>query len=227
MHRRNPPSAEDFRAFFLSRLRQLAPEEEIVWMSNVVPVQALRASYPLGVFPWPGNDPDLFPWVCPSERGILPVETFRLGHSTRRQLSRLQPVVTRDRAFAEVIDACHAVRMHESWIHPKMRAAYLRAHALGFAHSWEVWVDGCLAGGLYGIETPLFFAGESMFHLRPNAGKAAIAALVEYERSRGRAWIDIQQLTPHMQALGAEEWSRDRFLREIGLQRGGSLEGGD
>jgi leucyl/phenylalanyl-tRNA--protein transferase len=215
MQRRRPPTVEDFRAFFEARLRELDDEEEILWMSNDVPCDALLASYPLGIFPWPGDEPDFFPWVCPCERGVLPVANFKLGRSTRRNIAAAGFHVTVDQAFADIIQACHQAHLPESWIHPRMQAAYIEAHRRGFAHSVEVWEDGQLVGGLYGIDAGGFFAGESMFHRRPNAGKAAIAHLVERERSLGHNLIDIQQLTPHMLAMGAEEWTRTRFLNAI------------
>lgn len=209
------PDTRDFHQVFARRLRDMAPDEEVVWFSNTVPVRALRAAYPLGIFPWPGDDPGLFPWVSPAQRGVLPLERFHLGRSTRRHLRRAGFHVTRDRAFDLVIHACHRAHAPHSWIHPRMRAAYRAAHRAGFAHSVEVWRDGELAGGLYGIDNGHFFSGESMFHHLPHAGKAAIADRVEASRARGDLLLDIQQLTPHMRAMGAEEWSRPRFLSAI------------
>lgn len=209
------PATRDFHLVFARRLRDMDPDEEVVWFSNTVPVRALRASYPLGIFPWPGDDPELFPWVAPARRGVLPLDRFRLGRSTRRQLRRAGFHLTHDRAFDRVIHACHRLHAPHSWIHPRMRAAYRAAHRAGFAHSVEVWRDDTLVGGLYGIDNGHFFSGESMFHHLPNAGKAAVAARVALSRARGDPLLDIQQLTPHMQAMGAEEWSRRRFLSAI------------
>ncbi|MCC5846519.1 MAG: leucyl/phenylalanyl-tRNA--protein transferase [Verrucomicrobia bacterium] len=202
---------EKFQSFFQQRLRELHPEDELVWISSEVPVEALRAGYPLGIFPWPGEDEDLFPWLAPSVRGILPFERFRLGKSTRRQLNRASFEITFDQAFPEVIQTCAHYHGHETWIHPKMVNAYTAAHRLGFARSVEVWQDGELAGGLYGIDSGFMFSGESMFHRRPNAGKAAIRALVDHLETRGHRFLDIQQLTPHMEAMGAIEIDRCDF----------------
>lgn len=184
-------------------------------MSNVVPVNALAASYPLGIFPWPGDAPEIFPWVCPRMRGVLCFEKFHLGKSTCRQIKRSGFEVSFDRAFSKVIQACHQAHEPESWIHPLMRNAYAEAHARGFAHSVEVWQNGELVGGLYGIDSGHFFSGESMFHRAPNAGKAGILFLVDLLKNRGDRFLDIQQLSPHMQAMGAEVWSRAQFLRAI------------
>lgn len=185
-------------------------------MSNVVPVDALAAAYPLGIFPWPGDDPELFPWVCPRTRGVLCLNKFHLGKSTLRQIQKADFKVTFDQAFDQVIQACHQAHQPESWIHPLMQEAYKQAHRLGFAHSVDVWQGESLVGGLYGIDSGSFFSGESMFHKIPNAGKAAIRFLVEKLNRRGDQLLDIQQLTPHMKAMGAEVWSRKRFLEEVG-----------
>jgi len=212
-------TAADFRAFFLERLRHLSPENELIWMSNTVDVEAIKAAYPLGVFPWPGEDPNLFPWVAPLRRGVLPLKNFRLGRSTRRDLSRRAFHVTFNQAFSDVILACHRMHEPESWIHPAMRQAYTRAFHENKAWSVEVWNPGNkLVGGLYGVDSGTFFSGESMFHHEPNAGKAAVRALIERLRERGDAFLDIQQLTPHMRAMGAEEWDRATFQRHIGLR---------
>lgn len=213
------PTREEFQAFFEHRLQHLPAKSELVWMSNQVPVSALAAGYPLGVFPWPGDDPDLFPWVCPRRRGVLPLERFSLGKSSRRSIRKSGFRITFDKAFSRIIQSCHEAHLPESWIHPQMREAYSEAHRQGFAHSVEVWEGDDLVGGLYGIDSGRFFSGESMFHVRSNAGKAAIEALVLRCRERGDSILDIQQLTPHMRVLGAESWSRETFLSTLQIER--------
>jgi leucyl/phenylalanyl-tRNA--protein transferase len=96
---------------------------------------------------------------------------------------------------------------------------YEALHAAGHAHSVEVWEGDELVGGLYGVAVRGVFAGESMFHHQPNTSKLAVLALAEHLRARGSAWFDIQQLTPHMAALGAEEVSRDEFLALLAAEQ--------
>lgn len=210
-----PPTAAHYAAFFTQRLNEiLSTDRELIWVSSHVPVEALPPAYALGIFPWPGGEPDVFPWVCPQERGVLPFDRLHVGKSTRRHLDRAGYRVTMNQAFEDVISACAAMPGRETWIQPEMIRAYTRAHELGFAHSVEVRDDsGDLVGGLYGIEAGGVFSGESMFHLQPNAGKAAILHLVEVLRANGHALLDIQQLTPHLAALGAVEWTRETYLR--------------
>ena len=99
-----------------------------------------------------------------------------------------------------------------TWIGPKIVAAYTRLHQAGEAHSIEAWEGDELAGGLYGVDAGGVFTGESMFHLRPNASKLALLFLVDHLRARGAAFVDCQVMTPHMEALGAREITRSRFL---------------
>ncbi|RZK18656.1 MAG: hypothetical protein EOO56_15690 [Hymenobacter sp.] len=97
---------------------------------------------------------------------------------------------------------------------------YEALHTAGHAHSVEVWEGSELVGGLYGVAVRGVFAGESMFHHRPNASKLAVLALAEHLRARGASFFDIQQLTPHMAALGAEEVSREGFLALLAAEQG-------
>ena len=117
--------------------------------------------------------------------------------------------------FERVIRLCAEVPrpgQDGTWIVPDMVEAYLRLHELGHAHSVEVWEEGELAGGLYGVKLGRVFFGESMFHLRSYASKAAVVFLVEQLRAQGVELLDCQQATPHMLRLGAEEIPRKRFL---------------
>ena len=191
----------------------LPDDEDMVFLTRDVPVHLLAHTYPLGIFPWPFEEDQPIPWVCPFERAILRFDRFRLGRSSRRGLDRAGFRVTFNEAFSEVINRCATVPGRDSWIFGYMREAYTGAHEAGFAESVEVWRDDELVGGLYGIRSPGFFSGESMFHSADHAGKAAVQAMVTRLTDAGHHWMDIQQLTPHMIAMGAEAIDRTAFLR--------------
>ena len=143
----------------------------------------------------------------------MPLDEFRPSRSLRRSARRF--TVTADTAFADVIAGCADPRRRGGWITPQVRAAYLRLHALGWAHSIEVWdAGGTLAGGLYGVEIGGLFAAESKFHVRTDASKVALAALVERLRAAGGArLLDVQWTTPHLASLGARDVARPEYLR--------------
>ena len=96
-----------------------------------------------------------------------------------------------------------------------MQTAYLEFHRLGHAHSVEAWRDGCLAGGIYGVDAGGAFAGESMFHLESNASNLALLHLIDHLAERGLDWIDIQVLSPHLESLGARAIGRPEFLQRL------------
>ena len=122
-----------------------------------------------------------------------------------------------DRAFPEVICACAepADGRESTWITGDLMRAYIALHRAGHAHSVETWVDGELAGGLYGVAIAGLFAGESMFSKASDASKVALVHLVQHLRTRGYALLDIQQATPHMRTMGAKEISRRAYLKRL------------
>lgn len=180
-------------------------------------VPRLREAYRHGVFPWfSGNQPVL--WWSPDPRMVLPVDGFKLSRSLRKTIKAFMRTpgseVRIDTAFDRVIDACaHIARDDQdgTWIVPEMIAAYRAWHRAGGAHSVECWIDGQLAGGLYGISIGRMFFGESMFSRVSDASKIALAALVAFCRANGIALIDCQQNTRHLASMGAHEISRAAF----------------
>lgn len=175
----------------------------------------LEEAYTRGIFPWPVDGYPLL-WFSPPERGVLMFDELHVPRSLAREQKRTRLQFTIDQAFERVIHACADVeRAHESgtWIKPWMIRGYCEFHRLGRAHSVEAWEDGELVGGLYGVDAGGAFAGESMFHLRPNASKLALLFLIEHLRGRGLGWLDIQVMTPHMEALGARLVPREEFLQ--------------
>jgi len=182
-------------------------------------VPNLLAAYGQGIFPWPHDPGDPIPWVSPDPRAILEFDRLRIPKSLAQARRQCGWTFTIDRSFGAVIKSCSSVPrpgQHGTWILPTMRAAYTALHAAGGAHSVEVWERDELIGGLYGVDPGGVFVGESMFRLRPNASKLALLHLVDHLAARGAGWIDIQQLTPHMEALGAREISRIEYRQRLG-----------
>ena len=175
--------------------------------------QRLLAAYRRGIFPWYSEGEPIL-WWSPDPRMVLLPEEARLSRSLLKTLRRGQYQVRLDTAFAEVIRACGEPRPGQdgTWITPEMQQAYLRLHELGHAHSVETWIDGVLAGGLYGIALGRAFYGESMFTRVRDASKIALAHLARYLERQGFAVIDCQMKTAHLASLGAREIRRGELL---------------
>jgi leucyl/phenylalanyl-tRNA--protein transferase len=170
------------------------------------------------VFPWPGRPDEPIPWCCPRRRAVLRFDQLTPGRTLEKAAKKPGWTYSIDRAFPAVIAACAAAPrpgQEGTWISPAVVAAYSALHLAGSAHSVEVWRDGELVGGLYGVDAGGFFGGESMFYRVDNASKLAIWHLAQYLTARGQTWMDIQQLTPHMARLGATEVSRATFLARL------------
>lgn len=170
----------------------------------------LIAAYRRGIFPWPYDEEPLL-WWSPDPRAILPLGALHVSRSLARTMRQGRFRVTLNAAFPAVIDGCAA--REETWITTTMCAAYVRLHALGWAHSLEVWgPDGRLAGGLYGVAVGGLFAAESMFHQVRDASKVAVVALVEHARRVGVTLLDVQVPSPHLASLGARTVPRAEYL---------------
>ena len=181
-------------------------------------VENLREAYRRGVFPWPGRPEEPIPWCCPRRRAVLRFAELTPGRTLDKAARKAGWSYSIDRAFPAVIAACAAAPrpgQEGTWISPAVQSAYMALHRAGWAHSVEVWRDGTLAGGLYGVDAGGFFGGESMFHDVDNASKLAVWFLAGHLAARGQTWMDIQQLTPHMARLGAREVTRATFLARL------------
>jgi len=172
--------------------------------------ELLLQGYRLGVFPMAMED-DSIQWFSPDPRAILPLEDFHVPHALRRLVRKKVFETTIDDAFPKVIEAC--AQREDTWINLEIIESYTRLHELGCAHSVEVWKEGMLAGGLYGVAVGGVFFGESMFHNVTDASKIALVALVEHLRKRKFSLLDTQWLTPHLQQFGGIEISRNDYLR--------------
>jgi leucyl/phenylalanyl-tRNA--protein transferase len=187
---------------------------DIVAFGNDLSVETLRDAYRHGIFPWPHDDLPL-PWFSPRRRTVLFFEEVHAGRSLRKAVAKSPYTFTIDRAFADVIAACAAAPRPDqdgTWIGPEIVRAYTALHRAGDAHSVELWDGRELIAGLYGVDSGGVFTGESMFYRRPNGSKIALLGLVDHLRERGATWLDCQVMTPHMEALGARQITRGRFL---------------
>lgn len=178
--------------------------------------ERLLDAYARGVFPWSSEDEPLL-WWSPDPRMVLWLRELHVSRSLRRRLRMGGYRVTLDTAFADVMAGCAAPRAdHDgTWITPSMMEAYGRLAALGHAHSVEVWAEGALAGGLYGVALGRMFFGESMFSRRPDASKVALAALAQQLERWRFELVDCQMSTAHLASLGAREIPRTEFLRHV------------
>ena len=182
-----------------------------VTMANIIPPDILLDFYRRGVFPMAMNgELRLF---SPDPRGVIPLEKFRIPHGSRKILRDSAWKVTVNGAFEEVVLGC--AERDETWIDETIFGSYAELHHLGHAHSVEVWRDGELAGGLYGVAIGAAFCGESMFSHVPGASKVALANLVERLRGRGFMLLDTQWVTPHLEKFGACEIPRSEYLEQL------------
>ena len=213
---------------------QLAEPEGVVLFGGRLSSEWLLDAYAHGIFPWPIFDgTDIVVWWSPDPRAIFELDQLRVTRRLARTCRNRRFEVTCNRDFAGVIQGCATAgdRRHNTWLTPTMIEAYSRLHKLGHVHSVEVWCDGELAGGTYGVTIGGLYAGESMFHRVRDASKVALVHLVSHLAARGYTLFDIQQRTEHTASLGAVEISRDEYLRRLAeaLQRnvtfGDRLEG--
>ena len=176
----------------------------------------LLQAYAAGIFPMAesADDPELF-WVDPTRRGIIPLDRFHVPRRLKRVLRRGGFEVRCDTAFAEVMRGCAEASetRPSTWINDEIVRLYTGLFERGAAHSVECWLDGELAGGLYGVSLGAAFFGESMFSRASEASKVALVHLVARLRLGGYRLLDTQFLTPHLAQFGAIEIPRARYHR--------------
>lgn len=176
----------------------------------------LLAAYARGIFPW-FNEGEPVLWWSPAPRMVLEPGGMHLSRSLRKAFRRHPMRITTNQAFKDVITACQEPRRGQpgTWITDDMRRAYLALHQLGWAHSFEVWYNDELIGGLYGIGIDTVFYGESMFSRRTDASKFAFLALSEWSRYQELTMIDCQVYNEHLERLGAREIDRQTFEKRL------------
>lgn len=200
---------------------ETADANGIVGIGGDLDPDRLITAYAFGIFPW-YNEGEPIIWWSPNPRFVLFPEKLKIHKSMRPYFNQEKMTVTMDHQFKEVINACQSIRRKKqsgTWITEEMKSAYLELHRLGYAHSVEVWKDGTLVGGLYGISLGKMFFGESMFAVLPNASKFGFIALVQKLKAKGYNLIDCQQQTDHLSSLGAELIPRKKFLQMLHANR--------
>ena len=195
----------------------LTDPDGLLAAGGTLTLRRLVEAYRHGIFPW-FNEGDPVLWWSPDPRTVLVPSRLHISHSLRKRLKKDAFLVTIDAAFGRVLDGCAAPRAQESgtWLTPQMRRAYASLHTAGLAHSVEVWMDGELAGGVYGVAMGRMFFGESMFARRTDASKIAMARLAAQLDRWRFPLIDCQLATDHLRSLGAEPMPRRQFVKAVG-----------
>jgi leucyl/phenylalanyl-tRNA--protein transferase len=176
--------------------------------------ERLIFAYQNGIFPWFEKGQPIL-WWCPEMRFVLFPDKLKVSKSMQKVLRDATFTVTFNQKFSEVIKHCRIIKregQQGTWITPEMIAAYTKLHKLGIAHSVEVWREGQLVGGLYGLIMGKCFFGESMFSQQSNASKVGFITFVKHLQEKGIELIDCQIYSEHLESLGAELIPRANFL---------------
>lgn len=191
----------------------LADDDGLLAMGCRLDVDTLLLAYQFGIFPWTSAEQPLF-WYYTHPRCVLFPDKLKISKSMRPYLNGKRFSWTMDTAFKEVLENCKQTQragQEGTWIFEELQAVFHDLHELGHAHSIEVWEDGRLVGGLYGMALGRIFFGESMFAHVSNASKYGFIQLVGWLKAQGFTMIDCQQETKHLMSLGAEMISSDSF----------------
>lgn len=194
-----------------------AEEDGLLAIGGKLDVPTLFTAYYHGIFPWPQEGLPIL-WFSPPLRGVLEFSDVHVNRSLQKEQRRQRFQFTKNQALRDVVEECaKAPRPGQSgtWILPAMKKAYVEFHEAGFAHSYEVWLDKKLVGGLYGVLIEGVFSGESMFFKESNASKLALLSAVEDLKQQGLTWMDTQMVTPILASFGGKEMPRDLFLKRL------------
>ena len=193
--------------------------DELSLVTDNIPLRLLYSAYNQGVFPWFNEDqgePVL--WQSPKKRFVIPIRQLHVSKSIEKFLRHNPYTYTIDKACGDVIKNCAKQKRADqigTWIGPKMIKAYKKFHKAGYAHSIEVWKDGKLVGGFYGILLGSVFCGESMFTIEPNSSKSAFVLFARAFQKAGGKLIDCQTYTENMARYGAREITRKQYLEKL------------
>jgi leucyl/phenylalanyl-tRNA--protein transferase len=179
--------------------------------------ERLLQAYRHGIFPWFSEGEPVL-WWSPDPRMVLMLDELKVSRSLAKRLRKQDYEIRLDHDFAAVMHACASVvreGQNGTWITPAMMEAYCELHRMGYAHCIEVWMEGKLAGGLYGVQIGGMFYGESMFHRVRDASKIAFVHLVRFLQAQGCGMMDCQMHTSHLASLGAREIAREEFAARL------------
>ena len=192
---------------------ELAEKNGLLAIGGDLRPERLIAAYSHGIFPW-YSDGDPFLWWFTDPRLVIFPDEFKIPRRLQRYLRNSEIKISRDCAFAKVIQECATIRTEtgdRTWITREMQAAYTELHRMGFAHSIECWLEGRLVGGLYGIALGPVFFGESMFSRIKCASQFALIELLSFLNSKNFQMVDCQMTTDHLLRFGAREISGRQF----------------
>lgn len=192
----------------------LAGPDGLLAMGGDLSPKRLLLAYRSGIFPWYEGEHIL--WWCPDPRFVLFPEDLKLSKSIKPLLNRNEFDFTINQSFKEVIHQCKKIRRPGqlgTWITNEVEKAFIRMHQLGHAHSAEVWKNGELVGGLYGIKMGKVFFGESMFSKQSNTSRFAFIKYVQQLKEEGIELIDCQVYTEYLESLGAVMIQRKDFIQ--------------
>jgi leucyl/phenylalanyl-tRNA--protein transferase len=193
-----------------------ADSQGLVYIGGDLNPNRILTAYQRGIFPW-YNEGNPILWWSPNPRMIFIPDEFHVSKSLKKSLRNPHFHVTFDTAFHEVIHTCATVnnRLNNTWINTDMQQAYLELFHMGYAHSVEVWEQGTLIGGLYGISIGKAFFGESMFHVKTDASKIALFYLCRFAHQHQFHFIDCQFTTAHLLSLGGKQIKRKDYLHRL------------
>ena len=182
----------------------LAEPDGLLAMGGDLTPERLIVAYRQGIFPW--YDGDHILWWSPDPRFVLWPHDLKIGRSIKPLLKRNAFEFTINKAFSEVIHQCKKITrpgQDGTWITDEIEKAYIKMHELGYAHSAEVWQEGKLVGGLYGMKMGKVFFGESMFSKVSNASRYSFIKYVEHLITEGVELIDCQVYTEYLESMGS------------------------
>lgn len=200
----------------------LAEPNGLLAVGGDLSVERLVLAYSHGIFPWydPGEE---ILWWCPKERFVIFPKEIHVSHSMRKYMKKHEILVQLNRDFADTMHRCRIKREFKegTWISDEMEEAYLNLHKAGYAVSVEVYEDGELAGGFYGVTVGRCFFGESMFSEKENGSKTALIAFARFLEKHEFLFIDCQFRTEHLESMGGRYISWEEYDRLLLAGTGG------